>query len=351
MTDLRGSAAYRRAMIGRLLEKFFAETRASRRGAPREHARSVAAGAVGASVPHESARSGTSPAARYTSTTCGRTSRTSLHAWPVMAPHAHARVRLDRRRAARSRCRACSTVLTAAESPARTTSAPARHDEPLFPTRGAASRPAVAWVIAETEEARARRGAVVAVEYEPLPADPHDRATRSPPSSFLTDADACTRGDADAALATAPHRLEGELAHRRPGALLSRDQRRARVARRRRRRVRPLVDAAPAETQEVVARVLGVPRNKVIVQCLRMGGALRRQGGAGQRVGRRRRARRVRRPAGRCACGSTRELDMVLTGKRHPFLARFRVGFDGRRPRSRRCASQLVQRRRLVRST
>ena len=29
----------------------------------------------------------------------------------------------------------------------------------------------------------------------------------------------------------------------------------------------------PRETQEIVARVLGVPEHEVVVQCLRMGGA------------------------------------------------------------------------------
>src|SRR5690349_15361988 len=87
----------------------------------------------------------------------------------------------------------------------------------------------------------------------------------------------------------------------------------------------------PSETQEVAARVLGIPRNQVTVQCLRMGGAF---GGkevqanpyaaiAALGAWKTRRPVRVRLP---------RFLDMVLTGKRHPFLARFAAGFenDGR---------------------
>ncbi len=83
----------------------------------------------------------------------------------------------------------------------------------------------------------------------------------------------------------------------------------------------------PSETQEIVARVLGLPRNQVTVQCLRMGGAF---GGkevqanpyaaiAGLGAWKTRRPVRARLP---------RFLDMALTGKRHPFLARFAAGFD-----------------------
>ena len=87
----------------------------------------------------------------------------------------------------------------------------------------------------------------------------------------------------------------------------------------------------PSETQEVVARVLGVPRNQVTVECLRMGGAF---GGkevqanpcaaiAALGTWKTRRPVRVR---------LTRELDMAITGKRHPFLARYVAGLetDGR---------------------
>src|SRR5262249_33700848 len=83
----------------------------------------------------------------------------------------------------------------------------------------------------------------------------------------------------------------------------------------------------PSETQEIVARALGIARNKVTVECLRMGGAF---GGkevqanpyaAIAALG----AWKTKRPV---CVRLPRVLDMVLTGKRHPFLARFTVGFD-----------------------
>ena len=87
----------------------------------------------------------------------------------------------------------------------------------------------------------------------------------------------------------------------------------------------------PSETQDVVARVLGVHRNQVTVECLRMGGAF-----GGKEV-------QANPFAAIAALGAwktgrpvrvrlTRELDIAMTGKRHPYLARYAAGFatDGR---------------------
>ena len=83
----------------------------------------------------------------------------------------------------------------------------------------------------------------------------------------------------------------------------------------------------PTETQEIVARVLAVPKHAVVVQCLRMGGAFggkEVQANAWAAVAALA-ASRLKRPV---RVRLTRRQDMVMTGKRHPFLARFRVGFD-----------------------
>jgi xanthine dehydrogenase large subunit len=87
----------------------------------------------------------------------------------------------------------------------------------------------------------------------------------------------------------------------------------------------------PTEVQEVVGRVLDVSRHRVTVECVRMGGAF---GGkevqanawaAVAALG----AWKTRRPV---RVRLTRQLDVALTGKRHPYLARYRAGFssDGR---------------------
>src|SRR5499433_1533175 len=135
------------------------------------------------------------------------------------------------------------------------------------------------------------------------------------------------RGDAQSSLATSPHRIKGELAiggqeHfylETQSSIAWLDESGG-----------VMVESStqhPSETQEIVARALGLARNKVTVECLRMGGAF---GGkevqanpyaaiAALGAWKTKRPVRVRLP---------RILDMVLTGKRHPFLARFAAGFD-----------------------
>ena len=210
--------------------------------------------------------------------------------------------------------------------PGENDTGPARHDEPLFPSEVCFAGQAVAWVIAETEEEARAAAAAVRVEDQVLPAilSIEDAIAAG---SFLTDGDGCiaamprrpcaTRrivsraSCASAARSTSTSRRNAALAYRDDdGGLMVHSS-----------------TQHPSETQEIVARVLGLPKHAVVVQCLRMGGAF---GGkevqanawaavaalAATRLGRPVRVR------------LTRRQDMVLTGKRHPFLARFRVGFD-----------------------
>jgi xanthine dehydrogenase large subunit len=183
----------------------------------------------------------------------------------------------------------------------------------------------VAWVLADTLEAARRGAAAVRVEYQQLPAvltieQAIDR------DSFLTETRNISAGEMSA-LEDSPVRIRGEL---RTGgqehfyletqcAIAWLDEVGG-----------VLVHSStqhPAETQEVVARALGLSRNQVVVECIRMGGAF-----GGKEV-------QANAFAAIAALGSwktkrpvrvrlTRQLDMALTGKRHPYLARYDAGFD-----------------------
>ena len=86
---------------------------------------------VGAPVAHESASAHVTGEARYTDDLLARFPGV-LHAWPVMAPHAHAHVRtLDVSAAAASP--GVVRVLTADDVPGEGDTGPTRHDVPLFP--------------------------------------------------------------------------------------------------------------------------------------------------------------------------------------------------------------------------
>ncbi len=273
---------------------------------------------------HESARAHVTGEALYTDDMIGHFPGL-LHAWPITAPHAHAVITgLNFHDAMKQP--GVITTLAADDAPGEADSGANRHDEPLFPREVLYHSQPVAWVLGETLEA-ARLGAErVQVTYRKLPAILTIDAAISN-NSFHSGPFQIARGDAAAAVAASPHRIEGELRiggqehfYLETQCAIARLDTSGGV----------IVDSStqhPSETQEVVARVLGIARNRVTVECLRMGGAF---GGkevqanpwaaiAALGAWKTKRPVRVRLP---------RHLDMVLTGKRHPFLSRFTAGFD-----------------------
>ncbi len=278
----------------------------------------------GQSTPHESARGHVTGEAVYTEDLLTRYPD-ALHAWPVMAPHAHALLlTLDTAPALQEP--GVITTLTGDDVPGEGDSGANRHDEPLFPVEIMHHRQAVAWVLAETLEAAKLGAARVQAEYRTLtPILTIEDAIAA--SNYHSGPMRIRRGDAAAAIDASPHRLTGELAiggqehfYLETQCALARMDESGGV----------MVDSStqhPAETQIIVARALGIPCHQVSVQCLRMGGAF---GGkevqanawaAYAALG----AWKTRRPV---CVRLPRHLDMVLTGKRHPFLARFSAGFD-----------------------
>src|SRR6201995_3838442 len=282
---------------------------------------------VGLAVSHESADLHVTGDALYTQDLVGRTLGT-LHAWPVQAPHAHARVAGLRTEAAYD-VPGVVRVLTAQDVPGLN-DAGEKHDEPLFPTEVMFYGHAVCWVLGETLEAARQGAARVEVHYEPLPAlvSGHDAIKAG---SYQGHQRTVSRGDAAAGLERAAYRFSGELEICGPGDFYLETQ--AALA---------LVDENgqifvqsstqhPSETQDIVAHVLGLAAHHVTVQCLRMGGGF--GGKEFQPHG----------LAAIAALGATltghpvslrlnRNQDIQMTGKRHPFFAPGEAAFAaGRR--------------------
>lgn len=282
----------------------------------------------GQSTPHESARSHVTGEAIYTEDLLPRYPET-LHAWPVLAPHAHALLlHLDTALAFEQP--GVVTTLTAADVPGEGDSGANRHDEPLFPIEIMHHSQAVAWVLADNLEAAKLGAARMQADYRPLtPILTIEEAIEA--RSYHSPSSHIRRGDAHQAIMASTHRLNGELFiggqehfYLETQCALARLDETGGI----------IVDSStqhPSETQIIVARALGIPCHQVAVQCLRMGGAF---GGkevqanpwaAIAALG----AWKTHRPV---CVRLPRHLDMILTGKRHPFLARFSVGFasDGR---------------------
>jgi xanthine dehydrogenase large subunit len=279
---------------------------------------------AGRALPHESARGHVTGEALYTDDLLNRFPRL-LHAWPVLARHAHAEVVSINVTPALS-VEGVAATLTSADVPGEGDTGPNRHDEPLFPAEVLYHSQPVAWVLGETLEA-ARLGAErVAVEYKPFVAvlTIDDAITAQ---SFHSGPFHLQRGDAAGAIAHSPHRIAGRL--RIGGQEHFYLETQSAIA---------WLDESggvalhsstqhPAETQEIVARVLAKPKHQVTVECLRMGGAF-----GGKEV-------QANTWAAIAALSAVktgrpvrvwlpRRLDMVLTGKRHPFLTDFEAGFD-----------------------
>jgi xanthine dehydrogenase large subunit len=278
---------------------------------------------IGQAIPHESAREHVTGRAVYTDDLLPRYPQ-ALHAWPVQAPHAHAHiVHLDVSPA--YAVPGVVRVLTVSDVPGLNDSG-IKHDEPLFPSEVMYYGQAVCWALAETEEAARLGAGQVGVEYEPLPAIlTLQEAIRK--ESFQGSRLHARRGDVEQGLESSARVLEGELelggqehfyleTHASLAVLDETDH--------------ILVHSStqhPSETQEVVAQVLGLPRNQVTVQCIRMGG-----GFGGKEV-------QANPYAAVAALGAfltrrpvrvrlNRLQDITLTGKRHPFYARWKIGFS-----------------------
>ncbi|NPC47696.1 xanthine dehydrogenase molybdopterin binding subunit, partial [Corallococcus exiguus] len=326
LTDLRGSAEYRRGLVVSLLEKFASgERSAALDGRPRfAPGAPVATADAGRELRHESALGHVTGSAQYVDDLAQR--QPMLTVWPVLSPHAHARI-LRRDASAALKVPGVVKVLLAEDIPGMNDTGPIRHDEPLLAKDEVLFHAqVVALVVGETPEACREGARQVVVDYEPLPAVlTLTEALKQ--GSFHTDPHIIRRGDVDSALASSPNRLAGELTM--GGQEHFYLETHAAFA-----EVGDDGDVTvtsstqhPSEVQAIISHVLHMPRSRVVVKAPRMGGGFggkETQGNA---------------PAALVALAAVhtgrpvkwmldRDLDMVVTGKRHPFHAAWEVGFD-----------------------
>ncbi|KAA8889497.1 xanthine dehydrogenase molybdopterin binding subunit [Nocardia colli] len=278
---------------------------------------------VGVPMPHESASLHVTGAALYTDDLVHRT-KDALHAYPVQVMHAHGRITALHTEAALA-VPGVVRVLTAADVPG-VNDAGMKHDEPLFPDRVMFYGHAVCWVLGETLESARSGAAAVTVELDEQPA--LITLTEAIAAESFHGAQPTVHcGDIDTGFAEAAHVFSGEFQfadqehfYLETHAALAHVDESGQL----------FVQSStqhPSETQEIVAHVLGLHSHEVTVQCLRMGGGF---GGkemqphgfaAVAALGALRTGRPVR-------VRLNRTQDMTMSGKRHGFHARWRVGFD-----------------------
>lgn len=218
-------------------------------------------------------------------------------------------------------------VYTAADIPGENDVSPLADDDRLLADGVVTYVGQPVFLVAATSRDAARRAARAGrIDYEPLPPLLTIAAARAA-GSQIEPVQRMARGDADAALTAAPHRLtggfamggqdhfylEGQVALATPG-----EQRQVHIL---------SSTQHPSEVQHLIAQVLDVHSADVTVEVRRMGGAFggKETQAAAFAAAAALVAVKTGRPAKfRC----DRDDDMVMTGKRHDFEVAWDVGFD-----------------------
>jgi xanthine dehydrogenase large subunit len=280
--------------------------------------------AAGQSKFHESARAQVAAAATYIDDLPEL--RGTLHAAPVCSPVAHGRL-LGLDASAALAVPGVRAFISAADIPGDTTLAAFAHDEPVFAHETVQFVGQVGGLIVADTVMTARRAArLVKWQVEALPAvlsvwEAHALQSYVLPPVHVK------RGDAQAALARAPHQLEGtfevggqehfylegQIAYVVP---LEQNQWKVYTS-----------TQHPGEVQHWVSHALGLHNHAVTVECRRMGGGF---GGKETQAGHLAVWAAV--AANRLKCPVKlrldRDDDFLITGKRHPFAYHYRAGFD-----------------------
>ena len=280
--------------------------------------------AAGVSRFHESARAQVAGAATYIDDI--PEVRGTLHAAPVCSPVAHGVLRGIDASAALA-VPGVRGFVGAADIPGDRILAAFGHDEPVFAHDTVQFLGQVGGLILADDVMTARRAArLVRWDIDPLPPvltvhEAHERQSYVLPPVHVV------RGDAEAALARAPHRIEGEFEVGGQEHFYLEGQ----IA-----YALPLEQQQwwiysstqhPGEVQHWVAHALGLPNHAVTVECRRMGGGF---GGKETQAGHLAVWAAVAAQKLRCPVKLRldRDDDFMITGKRHPFAYRYQVGFD-----------------------
>jgi xanthine dehydrogenase small subunit len=358
ISDVRGTAEYRSGLIASLLEKFFADE--AERGVHAVSPLESRSGLKSArqTPAHESTHKHVTGEAMYVD------DRTTgmLETWPVCSTHAKAKI-LKRDATAARQMPGIKAVLFAEDIPGLN-DVGMKHDEPLLATGEVFFHSQlIALVVGDSQEACRAAAEKVVIEYDPLTPVLTLRDAMAI-GSFHNEPNFIRRGDVTRVLgsasvpladsgvapepslnkyvlkhgfrrdaknrtpeACAPHVLEGEFEL--GGQEHFYLETNAAWAERGEDDSIFIASSTqhPSEVQQVISHLLHLPSNKVVVQMPRMGG-----GFGGKET-------QAATPAALAALAThhtgrpvrvrfNRDQDMALTGHRHPFFAKFKIGFD-----------------------
>lgn len=252
--------------------------------------------------------------------------KSMLSICPVLSTYAHAKIKnIDV--SAIYEIEGVVTVITVDDITGKNNTGTIIDDEVLLPTDTVSYYgQAVVWVVAETEEIAREAAKQVKIEYEPLePILTIKEAIKH--QSFQGETQIAKRGNPTLALENSENLIKGEVELGGQDHFYLETQTSWVIPDGEGHYQVYASTQHPTETQAMVAHVLGIASNQVVVTCLRMGGGF---GGketqanpsacaaalAAQKTGK---SVRVR---------LKRHEDMLMTGKRHDFLAEYSIGFS-----------------------
>ena len=243
----------------------------------------------------------------------------------IYSPHARARIRSIELEGARA-LPGVAAVICHSDVPGENQMGPVVRDERcLAEGEVECVGQAVVLVAARDEETARRAAAQVRIDYEPLepvldiPAAMARNQLLGPPRTMR-------RGDPDAALTAAPHLIRGELSTGAQEHWYLETQACLCIPGESGEITAYSSTQHPSETQAIIAGVLGIPSNAVVVEVRRLGGGF---------GGKETQANHVaawtallcRAAARPVKIRLSRDDDMIITGKRHPYLTRYEAGF------------------------
>ncbi len=281
-------------------------------------------GGVRQPLPHESAHLHVTGEAQYVDDIPELSG--TLTAYIIKSTKAHAKIKkIDKSKALA--LKGVYAVLDASDIPGHNDIAPIIHPEPcLAPAEVNYVGEPVAAVYAENMTLCRKAAAMVEIEYDELPAIlTIEEAWEN--KSFLTKPLVATIGDPAKALKEAKHRIKDEFTMGGQDHMYLETQVAYVIPKEDKQYLVYSSTQNPAEVQRGVADLLGLPFNMVKVENRRMGGGF---GG------------KESQPsifAGVAALGAwktgrpvkirlDRDDDMIITGKRHPYVVSYEVGFD-----------------------
>lgn len=249
-----------------------------------------------------------------------------LYGHIMYSPHAHAKINSIDISAA-SAVPGVHAIVLAKDIPGENQLGPVVHDEPCLADKEVICvGQAIVLIAAENAECARAAEKLIHIDFESLDAI-LDLETAIQKNTLLAPPRTMQRGDADAALKKSKHILSGEV---RTGAqehwYLETQSCLAIPGEGHEMNIYSSTQH-PSETQAIVAEVLGLPKNEIVVETRRMGGAF---GGKETQANHTAAwaallAHATRRPV---SIRLFRDDDQKMTGKRHPYLIHYEVGFD-----------------------